>query len=368
MKTLANKSLTIQEKLVELLGVKEDPSLSIIVNKDTPSPRNEKFRLAVKNSIKEALTKLRDSGYDKRLIAGFEQRLKALENTIIYENDFQAVIIFMSPMREELLLLPMEVKNRVVVDDTFEIRPLLRMVNRSFQYDVIVLSKKRTSFFNGYQKLLQRADIDMLPESVDYYLNTFINKKTDPSKAETEAMKLYVNDIDKFIRTYTDMHTPLIVMGDEKLVSYFKNETKRPDKILAVIHGSYDNQPLRVISEKINEKLDEYIKIRDSKLLERIKPDIDRLSYVSGIQEAWTVAAMKEARVLLVEQDYEVEGYSIKDGLFLALSEPDDEEYGYHADAIDDLAEMVLLQGGEVYFVTPGLLEKYDRIIETTRY
>ncbi len=368
MNTLANKALTVQEKLVELLGVKEDPSVSIIVNKETASPRNETFRIAVKNSIKEAMEKLHEGGYDKHLIARFEERLKALENTIIYENDFQSVVIYISPQREELLLLPFEVQNRVIVDDTFEIRVLLRAVNRSFQYDVIVLSKKKTALYNGYHKLLQKVEHDKLPEGVEYYLTSFINKKTDPSKAETEAMKLYVNDIDHFIRTYTDMHTPLIVMGDEKLVSYFKNKTKRPDKILAEIHGSYDRESTQVISNKINEKIEEYMKNRDQKLLERIRPDIDRLSYVSGIQEAWTVAAMKEARILLVEQGYGVGGYSVKNGLFLMLSMPDEEEYDYHADAVDDLAEMVLMQGGEVYFVTPGLLEKYNKIIETTRY
>jgi len=181
-------------------------------------------------------------------------------------------------------------------------------------------------------------------------------------RARTEAMRLYVNDIDHFIRTYTDMHTPLIVMGEEKLVAYFKNKTRRPDKILAEIHGSYDNEKTTVIRDRIKEKIAAYMQKRDQKLLKRIQPDIDRLSYVSGIQEAWQVAAMKEARVLLVEQDYAVEGYSVKDGLFLVFSQPQDEEYDYHADAIDDLAEMVLLQGGEVYFVAPGLLSQYDKI------
>jgi len=58
MDKLANKALTVQEKLIDLLGVKEDPSVSVIVNKEEASPRNEKFRILVKNSIKEALHKL----------------------------------------------------------------------------------------------------------------------------------------------------------------------------------------------------------------------------------------------------------------------------------------------------------------------
>ncbi len=368
MRTLANRPTTVQEKLIELLGVKEDPSVSILVNKDVASPRNEKFRLAVKNSVKKAIDTLEERGYDKRLVRRFEERLNLLEETIRYEHDFQSVIIFMSPQREELLLLPFEVQTRVVVDDSFEIRDLLRTVNRSFRYDVVVLSYKRTLFFNGYHDLLQKVENDAIPKGVEHYMETYIGRKDDPAKAEMEALKLYVNDVDHFIRTYTEMHDPLIVMGDEKLVGYFRNKTKRPDKILAEIRGSYDDAPLSEIRERINAKLEEYIRLRDQRLLERVRPDIDRLGYVSGIQEAWTVAAMKEARIMLVEQGYREEGYSVKDGLFLIFSKPEDEEYDYHADAVDDLAEMVMIQGGEVYFVTPGLLEKYDRILITTKY
>jgi hypothetical protein len=231
------------------------------------------------------------------------------------------------------------------------------------------LSKKQSAFYNGYNDKLQKLEEVEIPRGVEFYLSNRINKQEDPGKAEMEALKLYVNDIDHFIRVYSEMHTPLVVMGDEKLVSYFKNKTKRPDKIIAVIYGSYDNERTSVISSKINEKLNEYISLRDKHLLERIKPDIDRLSYVSGIQEAWTVAAMKEARVLLVEQGYKVEGYSVKNGLFLVFSKPEEEnEFDYHLDAVDDLVEMVLMQGGEVYFVTEGLLDEYDKIIMTTRY
>ncbi|NPA37531.1 MAG: hypothetical protein GXO47_11865 [Chlorobi bacterium] len=368
MKNIANTSITIHEKLVELLGVKESPAVSIIVNKDVVSPRNEKFRLAVKNAITEAVNKLKDEGVDKRVVADIEKRLEKIESEIIYENSFQSVNIFVSPQREEVLLLPFEVKNKVVVDDSFEIRELLKTVNRVFRYDVIVLGKKKTGFYNGYHNSLQADYQAKLPEGVEYYLENKIGMKDDPAKAETEALKMYVNEVDHFIRVNTEMHTPLIVVGDEKLVSYFKNKTKRPDKILAEIHGSYDPSAVTVIKDKINEKLDEYIKLRDEKLLERIQPDIDRLGYVSGIQESWTVAAMKEARIMLVEQDYDVEGYSVKDGLFLIFSKPEGEEYEYHADAVDDMAEMVLLQGGEVYFVSPGLLKQYDKIIVTTKY
>ncbi len=367
MKNYKNKPFTVQEKLVKLLGVKEDPCVSIIINKDAPSPKNEKFRIAVKNGIKQAIEKLKERNYDKRLIQKFEDRLMQILEEIKFERDFQGVVIYLSPSYEEVITVPFEVKNSVIVDDTFEIRPLLRTVNRMFQYDVILLSKKKTRFFNGFHKYLQEVNSSDIPEGVDYYFNQRVQEREDPGKREAEAMKLYVKEIDDFLRLYTDMHAPLIVMGDKKLVGYFRNHTRKPKKILAEITGSYDDERLSVIQDKIREKLDEYIQLRDKQLMEMVQDDIDAYNYVSGIQETWTAAAMKEARILLVEQDYRVEGYSVKDGLFLLLVKPEGEEYDYHEDAVDDLAEMVLQQGGEVYFVTQGLLEKYEKVLMTLR-
>ncbi len=367
MKDFKVKTFTVQEKLVRLLGVNEDPCVSIIVNKNAPSPRNEKFRISVKNAIKTAIDELKNRGYDKRLIEKFSKRLYEILEELKFERDFQGVVIFLSPSYEEVITLPYEVKDKVVVDNTFEIRDLLFTLNRMFQYDVILLSKKKTRYFNGFSKYLQEVFSNDIPEGMDYFLEYKVSEKIDPAKREAEAMRLYVLAVDQFLRLYSDLHTPLIVIGDKKLVGYFHNNTKRPQKILGEIYGSFDDERVSVIRERVNEKLSEYMDLRDKQLLERIKDDIDRYNYVSGIQEVWTAAAMKEARILLVEQNYHVQGYSVDNGLFLLLVKPDDEEYDYHADAVDDLAEMVLKQGGEVYFVKDGLLKDYERILLTLR-
>ncbi len=367
MRNLENKAITLQEKLVELLRVKEDPAVSIILNNDAPSARNEKFKVALKDAIKEAVKKLEESGYDKRIVRSLEDKMNKLEEKVFYENISKALVMFVSPNYEDVLDIPFPVQNKVIVDNSFEIRDLLRTVNRLFQYDVILLSKKKTRFFNAFHDTLIEVNSSDIPEGMEYYLENKINQKEDPGKQESEAMRLYVLDVDKFLRVYTDMYTPLIVMGDKKLVSYFKNNSKRPAKILDEIYGSYDDSRLSEIQKKVVEKLNEYISKRDDELLERVQPDIDRYSYVSGIQESWEVAAMKEARIMLVEQGYKLEGYSINDGLFIVFDKPESGEYEYHADVIDDLAEMVLLQGGEVYFLSPGKLEKYDKILVTTR-
>jgi hypothetical protein len=363
-----SKKNTALEKLVDLMNANETPSISIIHKKSTPSTRHEEFKISFKNEVKKALDELDKFDLPKRTVDYLKNELQDIEEKLPLMDGFKSVGVFVSPFRTEIIPLPIEAPDRVVVDDnSFEVRDLLRAVNRAFKYDIVILSKKKTRFIHGFEYDLLENEHN-LPQGIDHYLNTRIKDKIDPAKAETEAAKIYVHEVDHFIRQHSDMNTPLIVMGDEKEIAYFKNYTKRPKKILAEITGNYIDSNLADIKDKISAIFPELLKKRDEQLLARIKDDIDNLNYAAGIQDCWTAAAMREARVLLVEQGYTEEGYSVENGLFLTFSKPEEEEYEYHADIIDDLTEMVLAQGGEVYFVQPGLLDKFDKIVMTTRF
>ncbi len=366
-KKLQSKKNTAIEKLVDLMVANETPSISIVHKKSTPSTRHEEFKISFKNEVKKAIEKLNDFDLPKRTVEHLQNELAEIEEKLPLMDGFKSVGVFVSPQRTEIVPLPIEAPDRVVVDDnSFEVRDILRAINRAFQYDIVVLSKKKTRFIHGFESDLMENEHN-LPEGMEHYLNTRVGDKNDPAKAETEAAKIYVHEVDHFIRQHSDMNTPLIVMGDEKEVAYFKNYTKCPKKILAEITGSYADSTLAEIKDKVTSLFPELLKKRDEQLLARIKNDIDSLNYAAGIQDCWTAAALREARVLLVEQGYTEEGYSVEGGLFITFSKPN-EEYEYHADIVDDLAEMVLEQGGEVYFVQPGLLDQFDKVVMTTRF
>ncbi len=365
---LANKAFSLQEKLVELLQVKESPCISIIKQNDNPSINNEKLRIEVKNGVKAAVEELEKQDYDKRLIKKLEERMMALEESVQYNNYLRGVGLFVSANVAEVLYFPMEVKPKVIVDDSFEIRDLLLQVNRTFQYDVLVLSKKKTRFFNGFGKDLQEVLDSDIPKGAEDFLKRENKAGTDPAKTESIALEKYARELDHFLRLHAPMQMPLILMGDVKLLGYFRKYAKRPTKIIGEIEGSYDDMRVSEISEKINEQLREFSEKWEDQLLAAIQDDIDRLRYAAGIQEVWQAAAMKEARMLLTEHGYRVEGYSTKDGLFFVFDPEFAPDGDFHEDAIDDLAEMVLAQGGESYFLAPGKLEKFDKVLLTTRF
>lgn len=358
----------LQDKLVQLIQVKESPCITIIRKNESPSAANEKLKLKIKNGIKEAVQKLEEQQYDKRLIQTLKARLEEAENQVQYRNYLNGVGLFVSQNILEILYFPMDVQPKVIVDDSFEVRDLLLIVNRTFQYDLLVLNKKKTRFFNGFGLDIHEHIGSDIPEGSDHYLKLEKQPGIDPGKTEAEAMKKYVKALDHFLRIYSDMQMPLILMGDVKLLGYFKNYTRRPWKILGEIQGSYDDYTVAQIREKLKEFIQAFSDKYEEQLLQQVQEDIDRLRYVSGIQEAWTAAAMGEAKTLLTERGYRVPAWSTKDDLFLVFREDLAPDGDYHEDAVDDLVEMVLRQNGKSYFLTPGKLDKFDKVLLTLRF
>ncbi|WP_457573977.1 baeRF3 domain-containing protein [Desulfolithobacter sp.] len=365
----ANKAITIQEKLVNLLNKKEKPAVSIIIGNEARTTENAALRIALKDEIKKVRETLGERGYSKRLVRLLEEKMQQAMEEVDFTGFLYGIGIFVSENEYEILYFPFQVTSKTTVDTSFEIRDLLMTVNRSFQYDVILLSKKKTRFFNAYGPDIQELRTSVIPEGVDDIIKMKKAGAIDPEKVETDALKKYVRDVDHFVRIFTPVNRPLVVIGDARLQSYFKETTRRPDKIIGEIQGSFDDARVSEIQERVAEIYREFQDKWENQLLDSMQEEIDRLRYVSGLQEVWTVAAMKEGRVLLTERDYRQKGWSVKDGVFLVLGEEKpEEEAEFHEDAVDDIVEMVLSQGGESYFVQPGKLEKYDRIILSTRY
>ena len=80
------------------------------------------------------------------------------------------------------------------------------------------------------------------------------------------------------------------------------------------------------------------------------------------MQEVWKQASAKKGRLLVVEKNYMYparQGKN-KDSIHPMDDSPTNEFY--IKDAVDDVIEKVLANGGDVEFVNEGVLDAYSRI------
>lgn len=111
----------------------------------------------------------------------------------------------------------------------------------------------------------------------------------------------------------------------------------------------------------------EYLQNERNLLIKKMQEKIGEQLVISGIQQVWQATKDGKAFKLLVEKDFRKSGF-ITDGGYQLHVRPTEKAYKIVADAVDDVMEMVLEMGGQVFLTDNGLLKDYEHIALITRY
>lgn len=132
----------MNEKLKKLKDVNAENSITIILNTHRTRPDNNKDSITLKNLIKEAEERLYND-LDKRVALNLIQRLNALESQIDHNHNLESLILFVNDEIAEFIRLPIQVMNRVVIDNTFATRDLIRALHIQTNYFLLLLSRQK---------------------------------------------------------------------------------------------------------------------------------------------------------------------------------------------------------------------------------
>jgi len=83
---------------------------------------------------------------------------------------------------------------------------------------------------------------------------------------------------------------------------------------------------------------------------------------VVGFNKVWDEAVHHHGILFVVEKDYRYSGYSASKEEIVSQYIAPFARYSYIKDAVDDIIEKVLENGGDVEFVDKGVLKNYGRI------
>ena len=135
--------------LKELKDVTSDNCVTIILNTHRTKPDNQKDPLALKNLIKEAEQRL-SVDRNKKDVQGLIQRLTELEAKIDHSHNLESLILFVNEDIAEYTRLPIPVEDRVVIDQTFATRDLIRGLHLDSGYYVLVLSQQKVRLIEAF--------------------------------------------------------------------------------------------------------------------------------------------------------------------------------------------------------------------------
>lgn len=345
------------------------PSLSLLAPTHRTAPANQKDSLVVKNLLTKGVERLHGE-FSKREVAPIVQNLNKLIDKVDWEHAQDGLALFASKNLAKSVQLPFRVKPRFVVDETFATRDLVFTLNRAPRYRVLVLSEKPTRLFEAWTNVLTEERIKPFPmthKGAGGASKLPGGYGIDRSAVrDTAHREFFIKVDDALAAIQAEDPLPVVLVGVERYLAFYQEVTKDPDSIVGLVAGSHDATSPSAIGKLVWPVFTAGSTLKRTKALVRLSEAVKVNRHASGIAQVWRAAFEKRCQTLLVETDFEYQ---------TDVNETGDQLVPYTGkgplsldDAVDEVIEKVLADGGEVFFYETGTLDLHQQIAAVLRY
>jgi len=305
------------------------------------------------------------NNYPAEVAARVVKKLRGVISRLIFDNHKKSIVIYVSLLFEKVIYLDIAAEEKIIIDDSFEIRDLVFNNKQQKKFLVLLLSAKQCRLFAGDPTSLARIEFD-IPESVYAFVNDTserVSNFSDMQERRQITLHKFLYHIDTELDNVLNArHLPVFVFGAEKLIGHFKKFTKHTDAIIGYVHGNYDDTTLPKLEDALKPRLNEWAATKQKYLLNLLDEAKGKKKLAAGIQHVWHEAANHRGRLLLVEKNYSFAArHGGEEDLIEELNDPFD-KVSFIRDAVDDVIEKILQNGGDVEFVDDKVLKDYDHI------
>jgi len=139
--------------LVAALNLTADVAVSIYAPTHKTSPENQGDRIVVKNLVAQALNAIANLG-PARDYGKLVKNVNAAFESVDWEHSSEGVALLASDKSFHKFSLSHEPIEKVTVSNVFSIAELVKTVNKSSEYYLLVLSESPTKLFKGDREQL----------------------------------------------------------------------------------------------------------------------------------------------------------------------------------------------------------------------
>lgn len=358
-----------RSELKRLQSQRDYPSLSLLAPTHRTAPANKKDRIVVKNLVSEGLDRLHRE-FKKREVAPLVQNLEKLVDRLDWAHLLDGLALFASREVATAIPLPFKVKARVVIDATFATRDLVFTLNRAPRYRVLVLTEKPTRLFEATTNVLTEdtsKPFPMVHKGPGGASKLPGGQGINRSAVRDESHREFFRTVDAALAAIQkEDPLPVVVVGIDRYLAFYPELAKDPESIVGYVTGSYDDPNPAKLGKLVWPVFKAGATLKRTRALVRLNEAVKANRHASGIDQVWRAVFEKRRQTLLVETDFEYPADLAPDGDRLL-------PYGGRGpsaldDAVDEVIEVVLADGGEVFFYDEGVLDLHQRIAAVLRY
>lgn len=337
---LASKKTTLKPILESKDGIH---LTAYLVNRGDPIDIKSQLRTTISEAFEWLDTAMTSEERNK-----FLEPLESLLNDArIFKQIKGNIGIFRNEDMFRILNIPINVEQSCQVASSFHVKPLLRWLQGDQEFLLLGLEKDSAHLYLGSQASFKLVDSILFPEffkvriTGDNYESTKTARQTKLKEAETFS---WVND---WILGLTKRSNPkLFVAGEPSLVEALNRKLKYKNVLKTPISNSFNKSSAIASAQNIRKILKSESKMLLEKALLEFRFAEESNRSKKNIFQIAKAVVQGKVRKLIVTDEINIFGKIDHNSGGIAIH-PFDQD---HEDdcILDDLAQMVLSQGGEV--------------------
>ena len=379
-------------KLVErfpedMIFKEEGPLVSLYQPTHRIFPDNKQDVIVYKNLIRTIENSLKllvdDSVVDELMKPLYEIK----EDKEFWNSTYDGLAILVNKNNCIVYKLREPVKELAIVANSYYIKPLIKAFQAIEQYQVLGLSRENFNLYQGNRYGFEELEIDedqprtmeevLGDQKTESYLShgsyggtgapTMYHGHDDPKQEADKDTEKYFRYVDQFVYDNYSKKAklPLILIALSQYHSYFRTLSNNPYLIAEGVDKSIEAMDLSEIRKSVADIIDKINNEKYEKYTELYSQANANSLGASDIAQIAKAAFEGRVKTIMIEEDKIVSGSLDFDTGKISFGDMDKPD---NNDVINELAQLVLLNGGEVLVLEKAHMPSETGIAAIYRY
>lgn len=338
------------------------PSVSVFMPFEPKMSSKQSLRQALETAIKKVEQQMLQH-YTYKEILGIRQKLNTVIAELNYNTHKKSIAIYVSPLFEKVLYLDICVEEKVIVSNSFEIRNLVNSKKDLHEYLLLHLGTSATNIYHGNSNGL----VKIVSNSRSHFLENELKSTVASSLPLTSPLAIitgnYLTHVDQSLDIVLNAYPfPLFIVGSEEILTLFKGITKHVNTVIDYVPGDFEVTGYSDLTKIVTPYITDWQKVKQKEITNQLAEATANKKLAVGMKDVWQKATSHRGRLLIIEKNYEYKAEQEDNNEIIAQAVGRYNKYSNIKDAVDDVIEKVLEDGGDVEFVEKDLLKEYHHI------
>lgn len=354
--------------LKKIKDIQAEACVTIICTTHRTHPDNVGDELRLKNLVKNAEERLYND-YEKRFVWPIMENINSIVEKIDHKENLESLIIFANQDMADFTRLAVNVTDRVVVDDTFATRDLVRAEHEQEAYYVLVLSRNEARLMEA----MNDKPIQEIKGAFPYKNGTLFNTNKaarHTGGSDEKLIEEFFNRVDKEVQAATKDHPlPVFVISEERNFQHFMKVADRKHMYVSNVakDRGVENAQIHHIVADVWPEVHEFNREKNERRIVELRKAVGAGKFLSDYNDIWRAIGEGRGETLFVQKGHFQPGLIAGNEIML-VDQLDREQKGVCDDVIDEMIENNLSFGGDTVFVETDDLAKFQGLALTTRF